>query len=124
MNATKKLPVAVSFAEFSTNADEFLVPANVDGKACFIGIKSGKSFPYGALSYLGKPVFSEDILRKMAAAKTTSEFVSKEMLEAYLEALSAFKIGNIITVESLVGSVVRLAKVAEMIPVGGKVKLP
>jgi hypothetical protein len=124
MITTKKLPVAVSFAEFSTRADEFLVPANIGGKSSFIGIKSGKSFPYGALSYLGKSVSADSILEKLAVGKVSSDAISKEMLESYLEAISAFKIGNILAVESVTGSLVRLKKVADMIPVGGKVNLP
>ena len=126
MITTKKLPVAVSFAEFRTNADEFLIPANVDGKSCFVGIKSGKSFPYGALSYLGRLISVQDILNKLASSKVLLRFKvhSKEMLEAYLEALSDFKIGNILSVESLSDSSVRLTKMADMIPVGGKVNLP
>lgn len=124
MITTKKLPVAVSFAEFTTSADEFLVPANVGGKSCFIGIKSGKPFPYGALTYLGRSVSAQDILEKLGASKAASVGISKEMLESYLHEISVFKIGNILTVESVSGSVVRLKKVADMIPVGGRVNLP
>ncbi len=124
MITTKKLPVAVSFAEFATQADEFLVPANVGGKASFIGIKSGNCFPYGALSYLGRSVSADDILEKLIAAKVLSEGISKEMLEGYLKAIAAFKIGNILSVESVSGSIVRLKRVTDMIPVGGKVNLP
>ncbi len=124
MITTKKLPVAISFAEFATRADEFLVPTNIGGKSSFLGIKSGKPFPYGALSYLGRSVSAQDILEKLSAAKISSEAISKEMLESYLDALSLFKIGNILAVESVSGPVVRLTKVAEMIPVGGKVNLP
>jgi len=126
MSTTKKLPVAVSFAEFKTDSNEFLVPADVGGKSCFIGVKSGKSYPYGAVSYLGKEIGVQDIIDKLKSnrVQVSAPDSLASLLESYLKTLATFKIGNILAVEGIGGGSVGLVKVAEMSPAGGKVNLP
>src|SRR5437867_832622 len=106
MNSTKKLPVAISFGEFKTRSTEFLIPLKRAGENSFIGIKTGVAYPFGAISYLGKAITADDILDKLRAngVQLPGELDARGLLENFVMALTSFKIGNIVKVESVEGS--------------------
>jgi hypothetical protein len=127
MKTTKKMPVSLSYEEFRTNKNEFLVPfIQGDKKDAFMGIKSGDEFRYGAISYIGKEISTNDILDKMEKAGVLTK--SKEDLIAsinrYLEEIQSLKIGNIIKIEYLPDGNFNLVKVAEKPPGKKRSKLP
>ena len=127
MKTTKKMPVSLSYGEFSTKKNEFLVPfVQNESKNDFMGIKSGEEFKYGAISYIGKEISPNDIMDKMVKAGVGN--TSKEdlliVLDRYLESLQSFKIGNIIQIEYLPDGDFNLVKVAEKPPRKKRSKLP
>jgi hypothetical protein len=126
---TKKLPVSLSFGEFKSNSNEFLIPvlkSEERNPSGFMGIKSGKRFPFGALSFLGKAISASDILGKIGATRMKSLDMSAAIsdLNSYLEKLQAFKIGNVLEIEYLSNGDIRLIKVAERPPSEKGPKLP
>lgn len=100
MTPTKKFPVSVSYAEFNTNSSEFIVPIITGEGCCFIGIKSGKKYSYGAVSYIGKEISEKEVFAKLVDSGRKIESVDQAlaMLTAYIQQLQGFKIGNIIAV--------------------------
>lgn len=127
MISTKKMPVSLSYGEFSTKKNEFLVPLFQKGSTSgFIGIKSGEEFPFGAISYIGKEISAKDIFDKIISAgiEIPNRGALIEMLEDYLKKLQSFKIGNIIKIEYLTERNFNLIKVAEKPPRERTSKLP
>lgn len=98
METTKKMPVSVSYAEVKVNANEFLVPCPSQNTK-LIGIKTGKEYSYGTISYIGKSISIEDIIKKMLDNGIDIVDVSsyKEVLNNYIDQLYTFKISNVIT---------------------------
>jgi hypothetical protein len=61
----KKLPVSISYGTYQAKSQEFLITPLADGVGKFQGLMSGKTFPYGALSYL--ELLTECILQEPPA---------------------------------------------------------
>ena len=61
---TKKMLASISYQDFKTSTDEFVVPAP-ENITRLIGIKSNKVIEYGIVSYIGVEINSEDIIKKM-----------------------------------------------------------
>lgn len=125
---TKRLPVSLSFGNFKCSSSEFLIPftGGNDHPTGFMGIKTGKSFPYGALSFLGKEISTPEILDKLKSCKTQiwdAPAVVK-ILNRYLEKLQEFRIGNILEIEYLMEGDIRLIKIAERPPTEKGTHLP
>jgi len=99
---TKKFPVSVSFGDFVTRKDEFLVPI-IGGSDTheFMGISSGSPFPYGAVSYIGKAVSVADVLDKMmrAGINIPDATEAQEAFGSYLKELQEFRVGNVVAIE-------------------------
>lgn len=100
MDKTKKMQVSISFGEVKTRANEFLVP-NPCNDGSLIGIKSGKEYLYGAISFIGVEISTTDIIEKM---KTNGVIVSevieyKDKLNKYIDEIYKYKISNIISSE-------------------------
>jgi hypothetical protein len=127
MITTKKLPVSISYGTCQTKTHEFLIPSLPAGLGGFQGLMSGTSFPYGAVSYLGKDIIVNDVFAKLVDSGRKIENVAQTLktLEAYLRMLQDFKIGNILTVEACAEEDCgfRLKKLAETPPVK-RVNLP
>jgi len=101
MNSTRKLPVSYNPRTGKMGRREFLVPhLSGNGELGFIGIKSGRRFQSGALNYVGKDVTPEMLLEryceKQPMPSDRTEAVRR--LTAFVEALQAFKIGNVLSV--------------------------
>jgi len=98
---TKKLPVSLSYGAFQTAAHEFLIPAldaRIEG---FEGLTSGRVFPYGAVSYLGKEITVGEVFARLVDSGRKIDSVDQtiKLLEAYFEKLHEYRIGNVLTVE-------------------------
>lgn len=126
---TKKLPVSLSYGDFKTTENEFLIPflQNNERKLKgFMGIKSGNRFPFGALSFVGKPVSASNILNKLAFLKQDSSDLERyeQYLQEYLEKLQNFKIGNILEIQYMPNGGIMLTKLAERPPIKNIPKIP
>ncbi|MCP4340350.1 MAG: hypothetical protein GY799_16025, partial [Desulfobulbaceae bacterium] len=67
-NKTKKYPVSVSYGEEYVKRNEFVIP-NIVGEQSgnnFVGIETGDSYLYGAISYIGKEITAKDVIGKIA----------------------------------------------------------
>ena len=127
MIKTKKMPVCISFGNFKTSKDEFLIPfVQKELENGFMGIKSGGIFHYGVLSYLGIEISSTDIINKIlnSGIKILNTETLNIVLEDYINKLQSFKIGNIIEIEYLKENEFKLVKVSEKPPRKIKRKLP
>jgi hypothetical protein len=125
---TRRLLVSLTFGSFKCTSNEFLIPflkieERING---FLGIKSGKIFTYGAVSFIGKEISASDILRRIDASKVKTMDLSTALrvLNSYLEKLQAFKIGNVLEIEYLPNGDLRMIKVAERPPSEKGPKLP
>jgi len=121
------MPVSLSYEDFRTNKNEFIVPfVKSESKNGFMGIKSGEEFKYGAISYIGKEITTNDILDKMekSGVVTTNKEDLIVSLDRYLEEIQSLKIGNIIKIEYLPDGNFNLVKVAEKTPGKKRSKLP
>lgn len=124
---TKKLPVSLSYSDFEAKTKEFLVPAADAGFGSFRGLKSGSIYPFGALSYLGTEITANDVFARLvdSGQKIRNVDETLKVLDAYLQMLQEFRIGNILAVEPCVESPsgFRLKKIANSPPVK-RVNLP
>ena len=123
---TKKLPVSVSYGDVEAKSNEFVIPAMDTGFSGFRGLKSGRLYTYGALSFLGKEITVNDVFARLVDSGQRIDNVDAmlRMLDAYLEAVQDYRIGNVLTVEpSSDRCGFKLTKVAQR-PNSGKKKLP
>ena len=88
---TKKLPVSLSYGTYQTAAHEFLIPALDDGIEGFEGLTSGKVFPYGAVSYLGKEITVGEVFAKLVDSDRKIDSVDKtiKLIEVYLRSFKS-----------------------------------
>ncbi len=98
---TKKLPVSVSYRDSKAKSNEFVIPAMDAGFNGFRGLKSGRLYDYGALSYLGKEITVNDVFARLvdSGQKIDDVDATLKMLDAYLQAVQGYRIGNVLAVE-------------------------
>lgn len=110
------MPVWVSFGTFTTERDDFLIPDFRESEqASFLGLKSGETCPYGAISYIGKDITTTDIISKMSKKARDSAVdldQLKILINDFIENLGAFKVGNIVQLTRDRHGNLALAKVA------------
>ena len=76
---------------------EHLIPCLDREKPMFVGIKTGKQYDKGCISYIGVSVSSDDIMAKLKLPN--NEIINaRKMLDEYLMQLKKFKIGNVVSV--------------------------
>jgi hypothetical protein len=100
MVATRKLPVAYN-PKRPKSRGEFLVPQLVgSGESSFIGIKTGRQFQLGAISYVGMDVTPEMLLERFCErnAVPAQRDEALRRLTAFVEGLQSFKIANVVAV--------------------------
>ena len=119
MNAIKKFPVSLTFDGIEASTNEFVVPTleAASGDNLFLGIKSGKTHRYAAMSYTGKDVNASDVMEKLIAASADvgNQQETLDMLDDYLGRLKEFKVGNVLAVQYADGDY-SLEKVANRPP--------
>ncbi len=98
MDKTKKMPVSISYGDVKTRGSEFLVP-NPSNDGSLIGIKSGKEYLYGAISFIGVEISTTDIIDKMITNGVNIVEVDKykDRLNKYIDEIYKYKISNIIS---------------------------
>lgn len=113
MNKTKKMPISISYGEVKTRASEFLVP-NPCNDGSLIGIKSGKEYLYGTISFIGVEISTTDIIDKMITNGVSVGDVNeyKYKLNKYIDEIYKYKISNIISGGLDEGNNIILNKVA------------
>jgi hypothetical protein len=127
MNATKKLPVPINpkTGQPRTGRD-FLVPwpASVEASG-FLGVESGRRHSHGALVFLGVSVTARDVRNRAAQSSVSAiSALTDEQLDAYLSALTAFKVGNVLSISYAPDGSFALSKIAERCQARSKRKLP
>ena len=98
----RKFPVGISDHSRISKGGEFVIPdPSAKPGSSFIGLKSGKPWPYGAVSMIGRSITASDVLDrasdKVQTLIKTSDTASR--ITDYLDQLQQFKVGNVLTVE-------------------------
>lgn len=95
---TKKFPVSLGQEGCPTHNSEFLVPKFFKtDRNVFVGLKSGKETPLGAISFIGVEIDAQEVLSKLKIPPPDLKQALR-LLENYLTQLQKFKIGNIISI--------------------------
>lgn len=124
---TKKLLVAFDPSKGEPRSGDFLAPI-CDSTGLFLfGLRSKKQSEQGMMVYLGKDVTLNDVAAKLVDSGRKIENVGQTLkaIEAYLQMLQEFKIGNILGIEPCNETPCgfRLKKIANSPPVK-RVNLP
>ena len=123
--STRKMPSSLRKDGAASTRSEHLVPCLTKDRPVFVGVKTGKEYPTGCVSYLGRDVTTDDILAKLDLPAVQAKR-ARPILDEYLTQLQEFKIGNVISL-SWVGKsrTLELNKEADRPPSGdGKTQLP
>lgn len=123
---TKKLPVSISYGDVQAKCNEFLIPAMDAGFSGFRGVKSGRLYTYGALSFLGKEITINDVFARLVDSGHRIDDVDAtlKMLDAYFAAVQGYRIGTVLTVQpSSDRGGFKLTRVAQR-PNAGERRLP
>jgi hypothetical protein len=123
--STRKMPCSMRKDGAASIRSEHLVPCLTKDKSVFVGVKTGKQYPAGCMSYLGRHVSTDDILAKLGLSSGDARR-ARPILNEYLPQLQEFKIGNVLSL-SWVGTFkkLELKKDADRPPSGNKAsKLP
>nr|CAP47838.1 putative integron gene cassette protein [uncultured bacterium] len=94
---TRKLPCSPKADGSASSRSEHLIPTFLNHEPYFVGLRSGKKFPHGIVSFIGKDVSSEDIIKRLSLSPDQRESVVLLLVE-YLQQLQSFKIGNVLSV--------------------------
>jgi hypothetical protein len=96
---TKKFPVSLKQNGLPSSRSEFVIPfLEKPIQNEFIGLKSGKGYKMGAISYIGVEIDSNEILSKLQI--TPKELDSaRQIINDFMLQLQNFKIGNVISIE-------------------------
>jgi hypothetical protein len=100
MDTTKKLLCGVDLPDGSCNPAGFLIPWRDNDRWILLGLGNRSQCSTGLLVYTGRPVSVNDVFAKVVDATLKIESVDELMaaLRAYIEALEAFKIGDVLSI--------------------------
>lgn len=98
---TKKMLVSYDPSAPECASSDFLAPINDNTGLFLLGLKSKKPAEQGLVVYLGKEVTVNDLAAKLVDSGRRIESVSQTLkcLEAYIQMLQEYKIGNILGIE-------------------------
>jgi len=114
---TKKLLVAFDPSAPDIVSNDFLVPIVEGDQVALLGLTSGQPSSFGVLVYLGGQVTVNDLFARLvdSGRKIPSVERTLNVLADYLLRLDAFKIGNVVSIESAAEECCgfRLARIAD-----------
>lgn len=124
MITTRKLPHSMTKDGKATLRGEHLVPClESPRKNYFVGVKTGKIYDLGYLVYLGEDITPEEILGKLRLSDEAARG-AQPILESFIRELTAYKIGNVVSVSFPESIRCVLKKEAEAPKSERKAKLP
>jgi hypothetical protein len=119
--STKKLLVAYDQSKAVPRSGDFLAPINDSTGLFLFGLRSKKPSEQGLMVYVGREVTVNDVFAKLVDSGRRIQNVSQTLtcLEAYIQMLQEYRIGNILGVEPCSDTPCgfRLRKVANSPPV-------
>ena len=95
--------MSISFGSEKVSRNEFVIPALQDEYQSFFGLKSRNNCTYAALTYTGQEITTNDVFARLVDSGQKIESVDQtvQMLEAYLQMLQEYRIGNVLAIESI-----------------------
>lgn len=95
---TKKMLVPIDLENPEKDIRDFLYPSLVEEKFVLRGIKSGKIWENGIVSFTGKTVTSEEIFAKIvdSGQKISSVSLLMKILNSYVGQLKEIKLGTVV----------------------------
>ena len=124
---TKKLLVAFDPQKPEKRSSDFLAVVLEGQEPKLLGLKSRKMFVSGMMVYLGKEITANDLFAKLVDSGRKVENVQQTLnvLQAYIQMLQDFRIGNVLAVQADAASGFKLLKLADAPPTPGSArKLP
>lgn len=101
MSAIRKLPVRINEKKRSTFRGEFLIPKLCGtAESGFLSINTGLSCELGAVVFLGTEVTPDLLLERFCERNPppSDGLLALRILNEYVEALNAVRIGNVLSV--------------------------
>lgn len=94
---TKKLLVPIDMENPEKDIRDFLYATKLEEKFVFRGIKSGKLWTNGVVSFIGKSISKNDIFTRIMDSGMKIDDVNKLLtyLESYIEQVKDMKLGNL-----------------------------
>ncbi len=106
LQTTRKLLVPFVPSDPERRSTDFLIPAPAsDGPGYrFSGLTTGRPAMYGMMVFLGRSVSANDLFAKLVdtGAKIDDVPATIAAISVYLDAIQAFKIGNIVAISDSV----------------------
>jgi hypothetical protein len=108
LQSTRKLLVPFVPSDPEKRSADFLIPVRApDGTGYrFSGLTTGRPAMYGMMVFLGRSVSTNDLFAKLVDSGTKIDDVQVTIatISMYLDAIQAFKIGNIVAIsDSVIG---------------------
>ena len=101
-NATRKFPVGTTDLEEPSLKAEFVIPDCTGSTGSgFVGIRSGKRWPYGCVSLIGRSVVASDVVDRASDRVRVSlqNDEAIEIIDRFISELGSLKIGNVISID-------------------------
>ena len=96
MNSTKKMPSSLTKGGQPSRKSEFVIPMPAPDSNSFIGLKTGKKHKLAVISYIGKAITVDDILKKLQNFQGDRNKLIG-CLDRFIVDLQKLKIGNVIS---------------------------
>jgi hypothetical protein len=121
---TKKLLVAFDPQKPEKRSSDFLTVVLEQQEPKLMGLKSKKMSACGMMVYLGKEITANDLFAKLVDSGRKVENIQKTLnvLQAYIQMLQDFRIGNILVVQADAASGFKLLKLADAPPSPGSAR--
>jgi hypothetical protein len=111
ISMTKKFVNALSRDGRANSRSRFLIPA-VDGTPCFQELESGRRHVAGYIVYTGKEQSTSSVLERLKPVPNDAGNIER-LIDSYLLEVAAFKVGNVVAVDSVADGYVRLRLVTQ-----------
>jgi len=97
MNTTKKMPSSLTKDGQPSRKSEFVIPLPAPDANSFVGLRTGKKHKLAVISYIGKSITVDDILKKIPNFKGNRNKLIG-CLDQFIVDLQKFKVGNVISI--------------------------
>ena len=126
-HTTRKLPFPITLPSGRVGRGHLLPDLFFAGEPSgFVRVPGGKRVKYGMIGFVGQEIGVADMLERWEreVGPVTDREAARVLLLAYVDAIAALKLGNVVSVEYSAGGVLRLKKISEAPPGGFRPKLP
>ncbi|MEK6154536.1 hypothetical protein WIW50_14800 [Flavobacteriaceae bacterium 3-367] len=99
---TKKMLVPIDLDNPNKDVNDFLYPVFIENEFVFKGVKYGKIWKHGIISFIGKEISKNDVFARIVDSGNKIDNVKElvSYLDAYIEQVKILPLGSIVSINT------------------------